>query len=113
MADITLTARQNEIWLAESPLTLVEGEAHKFTVTVPYATTVSSPNTTAYLKGTDVSAAVLTAGDNSSGNVITTDKFTPSADIRGPYIITVAFTNSTQSEVKKIKIHVSLKEDES
>jgi hypothetical protein len=93
---------------------MVEGEVLAASLTVPYASTVSSPVTAAYLHEEDVSSTVLSSGsDAASGNVITMETFTPSVDIRGPYVLTVTFTNGSQTEVKKVKVHVSLKEDDS
>ena len=108
MADVSVTARQDQVWVLESPQYGIEGEIYVFTLTVPYATTVSTPVTTAFRNKT---SHALTGSDSASGNVITSKTFTPTTDVAGTYIINFKFVNGSQTEYKKLMMKIGLQED--
>jgi hypothetical protein len=108
MADVSLTARANEVWVAESPQDGVAGEIYEFTLTVPYATTISAGKNTAFRDRTDVSATVFasTVADGTSGNVLTADTLTPVVDVAGRYVIVFKYVNGNQTENKKLLLRI-------
>lgn len=61
----------SESFIIEGEQPLREGEVRTFDIVWPNFTSVSSGVTTAYRDGTDVSAAVLTGSEATSGNVQT------------------------------------------
>ena len=107
MADVTLTARDDEVWLIESPQDGVGGEAFVFTITAPYATTLSSGINYAYRNKTNLSTAVWsTGGVTTSGNVFTSEIFTPSTGVDGRYVLNFRWRNGSQIEVKKLLMRI-------
>jgi hypothetical protein len=107
MADVTLTARANEVWVAENPQDGVGGEVFVFTLTVPYATTLSSGFNYAYRNRTNLSTAVWsTGGVDTSGNVFTSEIFTPAAGIAGRYVLNFRYKQGSQTEVKKLLMRI-------
>ena len=63
----------NASWVRESPLTMVEGEAKTFNITVPGATTIgASPTCKIYNQETDTLTTHLSGTAARTGNVITT-----------------------------------------
>ena len=110
MADISITARQDQVWVIESPQYGIEGEIYVFTLTVPYATTVSAPVTTAFKNKTAMTAEI-SGSDAASGNVITSKLFTPTADVKGTYVLNFKYVNGSQTEYKKLLMYIGLQED--
>jgi len=62
----------NASWVIETPVTMVEGEAKTFNITVPGATTIATPTCKTYNQETDTSSTNLSGTAAASGNVITT-----------------------------------------
>jgi hypothetical protein len=108
MADVSLTARANEVWVAESPQDAVAGEVLEFVLTIPYTTTIGSGTHVAFKERTDVSATVFASTSGTvSGNVLTSQKLTPTADIAGRYVVVFKYTNGNNTENKKLLLRVA------
>ena len=110
MADTTLTAVENMVYVIQSPLHMVEGEVLVITLTVSHASSVTSPVTTAFLNG-DSFTTGISGSDSVSANVITCKTFTPTADVRGSYVLNFKYVNGAQTEYKKCLVHVAKQED--
>ena len=108
MADVSITAKQDSVWVLESPQFAIEGEILLFTLTVPYATTISTPTNTAFRNKTSVT---WTGTATVSGNVFTSTAFTPTADTAGDYVLNFKYVNGSQTEYKKLLLRVGLQED--
>ena len=107
MADVTLTARADEVWVAENPQDGVGGELFVFTLTVPYATSLSSGINTVYRNRTDLSTSLLaTSSAGVSGNVLTSAAFTPSTGVTGRYVLNFRYKQGSQTEVKKLLMRI-------
>ena len=108
MADLSLTARKDEVWVAESPQDGIAGEKYSFTMSVPYVTTISSGVNTVFRDRTDLSTTLFgstTAGV--SGNVFTSSYLTLSTGISGRYVVNFQFKHSTSNvEIKKLLLRV-------
>lgn len=112
MADVSLTARADQAWVVEGAQDGVEGEVYVFTLTVPYATTISTPDHFAYRNKTDVTSAVgWTCAPAASGNVFTALAMTPTADIAGKYVCVFQYVNGSNTEIKKLLLRVGKQED--
>ena len=112
MADVTLTARADEVWVAENPQDGVGGELFVFTMTVPYVTTISSGINYVYRNRTDLSTSLLaTSSAGTSGNVLTSAQFTPSTGIAGRYVLNFRYKQGAQIEVKKILMRIGKKSE--
>ena len=109
MADVTITAKQDSVWVLESPQFAIEGEILLFTLTVPYATTISAPEHWAFRNKTAATWEDATA--SVSGNVFTSTAFTPTADTAGTYVLNFKYVNGSQTEYKKLLLKVGLQED--
>lgn len=109
MADLSLTARKNEVWVAESPQDGVAGEKYSFTMTVPYVTTLSSGVNTVFKDRTDLSTSMFGSTTASvSGNVFTSSYLTFSTGLSGRYVINLRYKFSTSNiEVKKLLLRVA------
>jgi len=115
MADVSITARADEAFVIESPQDGIEGEIFKYTLTVPYATTIGSTTKKnyAYRNRNDVTTTVMASSAGTcSGNVFTSANFTPTADARDSYVIVFKYDNGSQTEVKKLLMRIGLQEDE-
>jgi hypothetical protein len=108
MADASLTARQNEVWVAESPQDGVAGEVLEFVLTVPYTATIGSGTHVVFKERTDVSSAVFASTTGTiSGNTLTSQKLTPIADVAGRYVVVFKYTNGNNTENKKLLLRVA------
>ena len=107
MADVSLTARANEVWVAENPQDGVGGEVFVFTLTVPYAGTLSSGYNHAYRNRTNLSTSLFASTSGSvSGNVFTSAAFTPSTGVTGRYVLNFEYAQGNQTEVKKLLMRI-------
>lgn len=110
--DVSITARQDAVWVLESPQYGIEGEIYVFTLTVPYASTISSPDTYCYRDGNDVTSSVgLDSAASASGNVLTSAAMTPTADVAGKYVVVFKFVNGSNTELKKLLLKIGKQED--
>ena len=109
MADRTLTARLNEVWVAESPQDAIAGEKMSFTLTAPYITTMSSGVNTVFKDRTDLSTSLFgTTTAAVSGNVFTSSYLTLSTGLSGRYVVNFQYKFSTSNiEVKKLLLRVN------
>jgi len=109
MADRTLTARQDEVWVAESPQDALAGEKFAFVLTVPYVTTLSSGVNTVFKDRTDLSTSMFgTTTAGVSGNVFTSSYLTFSTGLSGRYVVNFKYKFSTSNiEVKKLLLRVA------
>jgi hypothetical protein len=108
MADLSLTARKNEVWVAESPQDGVAGEKYSFVMTVPYVTAISSGVNTVYKDRTDLSTALFGSTTAAvSGNVFTSSYLTLSTGLAGRYVVNLQFKHGTSNvEIKKLLLRV-------
>jgi hypothetical protein len=107
MADVSLTARADEVWVAENPQDGVGGELFVFTLTVPYATTLSSGLNDVYRNRAMLSTSLLASTTaTTSGNVLTSAAFTPSTGIAGRYVLNFRYKQGNQIEVKKLLMRI-------
>ena len=112
MPDFSLTAKQDDTWVIENPQDAIAGEILTFTLTVPYATTISSPDTFCWRDNTDVTTSVgLNGAASAAGNVLTAAAMTPTAVTRGRYVVSFQFVNGSQTELKKLLLRVGKQED--
>lgn len=109
MADRSLTARKDEVWVAESPQDAVAGEKIQFTLTVPYVTTLSSGVNTVFKDRTDLSTSMFGSTTAAvSGNVLTSSYLTFSTGLSGRYVVNLQYKFSTSNiEVKKLLLRVT------
>ena len=110
MAKSNLTAVAGDIEVLESPIYMVEGEVLAPVLTVSHASLVSAPVTTAAFEG-QASTTTVSGSDSASGNVITCKSFTPTANVRGTYVLIFKYVNGNQTEYKKCIVIVALQED--
>jgi hypothetical protein len=99
-----LNAMRDDVYLLESPLTLVAGTSRTLSVVFQRVTAVSSPVATVYKDGSDVTATVMPAGSASvAGNVATLKPLT--ALIGGEeYVLALSVTADGDTDVKKLII---------
>ncbi|MEN8242169.1 MAG: hypothetical protein ABFS17_09635 [Chloroflexota bacterium] len=97
------------IWLAESPLTMIEGEEIAFSVEWVGAVNLSDPGTKVYKDGVDVSASVMLSGDSDevSGNVQTMRRITAlPGDGGSRYVVEVGANVDNNLEKRKLLIEI-------
>ena len=108
MADRTLTAREDEAWVAESPQDAIAGEKFSFVLTAPYITTMSSGVNTVFKDRADLSTTLFGSTTASvSGNVFTSSYLTFSTGLSGRYVVNFRYNFGTSNiEVKKLLLRV-------
>ena len=108
-------AKEKEIWLIESPVTMTEGEVIAYSVDWLGASTVSSPSVTVYRNGSDVTSTTMISGDSHvvSGNVLTMKKITAVANHGGSrYVVVIQCTVDSNTEIRKLLIQIVDPSDE-
>lgn len=110
MADLSLTAREDEPWVVESPQALVVGEGPIFTITYPWASSLSSAGCNIYKDGTDVTSTNMTGSTSTSGNVQTLK--TLQSLVKGRYVLLANVTISSSVVYRKCLLIVQDKGDE-
>ena len=106
----------SEIWVIESPVTMVEGESIAYSVDWLGASKVENPAVTVYKNGQDVTSSVMVSGDAHviSGNVLTMKKITAGASDGGArYVVVVECGVDNNTERRKLLIQVAKAEAES
>ncbi|MCW5876893.1 MAG: hypothetical protein KIS85_08425 [Anaerolineales bacterium] len=103
---------QNEdnIWLIESPIVMVEGEEIAFSVDWQGAANVSSPAAQAYKNGVDITAEVMSAGDQHlvNGSVQTLRRLQARAGDGGSrYVLVVEAEVDGNLERRKLLVHIA------
>lgn len=100
---------QEEIWLIESSVTMVEGEQIAFSVDWQGATRLSNAAASVYKNGIDITAQVMDAGDEHviNGNVLTLKKLQArSTDGGSRYVLVVEADVDNNRERRKLLIHI-------
>ena len=100
------------IWILESPVHVVEGISIPFTITFPWATTVSaSPTVEIYKDGssTNTASTYMPSGSHSvSGNTLTMKNLT--AVVPGKYVLVINATVDGVADVWKLGVVVHKQE---
>lgn len=107
-----LTAVRNDIWLNESPVTVVAGATRTYTVTYEGASSVSSPSAIAYKDGTDVSATVFPSGSITASGTTVTMKPLTALSGGEVYVIAITATVDGNTDVRKLKVIAANPSDE-
>lgn len=108
-------ANEKEVWLIESPVTMVEGEVIAYSVDWLGASKVENPSVTVYKNGADVSSSVMVSGDSHlvSGNVLTMKKITAGSNDGGArYVIVIQCDVDNNTEIRKLLVQVVKASDE-
>ncbi len=98
-----------EIWLIESPVTMVEGEQIAFSVDWQGAARVSDPEASVYKNEIDVTTQCMDAGDEHviNGNVLTLKKLRArSTDGGASYVVVVEADVDNNLERRKLLIRI-------
>jgi hypothetical protein len=98
-----------EIWLIESPVTMVEGEEIAYSIDWLGANKVESPVVTVYKNGSDYTSTCMVSGDEHlvSGNVLTMKKITAIANDGGSrYVAAIQCTVDNNVEIRKLLIQI-------
>ena len=94
----------NEIFVVESPLTVVAGETLTLSLTWLGATSVSAPGATVYHNGTDETSTIMPSGSHSaSGNVQTLKPITAMTGGE-TYVIAASATVDGNTEIRKVLV---------
>jgi hypothetical protein len=99
----------SDIWLIESPVSMVEGEVIAFSVDWLGASKVESPSAAVYKDGADITDSVMVSGDSHvvSNNVVTYKKITAgSSDGGSSYVAAFEANVDNNTEVRKLLIRV-------
>ena len=99
----------DEIWVIDSPIAMIEGESIVFAVEFIGATTVEVPSSEVYKNGAAYSDQVQISGDRHqiSGRSVVLKKITAKAGDGGAtYIVVVSATVDGNDEKRKLKIRV-------
>ncbi len=98
----------SNLWLNESPMTMIEGETVTFSVTWLGATDVSSPGATVYKNGADVTSTVMPSGAHSaSGNVQALKPMAAGSNDGGnAYVVVVQAAVDGNTERRKLLVKV-------
>lgn len=102
-------SKDNEIWLIESPVTMVAGEVIAYSVDWLGASKVESPSVTVFRNGANVTSSVMVSGDNHviSGNVLTLKKITAGSNDGGSrYVVVIQCGVDNNTEIRKLLIQV-------
>lgn len=100
---------QEEIWLIESPATMVEGEQIAFSVDWQGAARVSDPVAAVYKNGVDITSETMDAGDEHviNGNILTLKKLRArETDGGARYVLLIEASVDGNVERRKLLIHI-------
>lgn len=103
------------IWLVESPLTMIEGEEIAFSVEWIGAVNLSEPDCKVYKNGVDISENTMISGDSDSvsGNIQTLRRITArSGDGGSRYVVEISASVDNNLEKRKLLIEVVKPGDE-
>lgn len=101
---------QEEVWLIESPLTMIEGEQIAFSVDWQGATRLSDAEASVFKNGVDISAQTMDAGDEHviNGNVLTLKKLRArDTDGGARYVLVVEADVDGNRERRKLLIYIA------
>ena len=99
-----------QVWLIESPVTMIEGEEIAYSVNWLGASLVEEPYMAVYKNGEDISNEVLNAIDENviSGNVLTLKRILARASDGGAqYVVLVEALVNGNKERRKLLIHIA------
>lgn len=103
MANKDLTAVQDDVWLVDSPQTVVEGTSITYTITFPFATTCSASTAKCYKGTSDTTATNLPTGsDTQADNTCTLG---PLGSMVGGEAYVIAITVTLDSQASQIWKH--------
>ena len=112
-AVLELLAVREDVWLNESPVSVVAGDTRTYTVTFEGAVSVSSPSAVCYQDGSLVTSTVFPSGSiTASGQTVTLKPFvapTPGGEV---YVVVLTATVDGNTQVKKLKVNVINPADE-
>ncbi len=112
-AVLELLAVREDVWLNESPVSVVAGDTRTYTVTFEGATSVSSPSAVAYQDGSLVTSTVFPSGSiTASGATVTLKPFVAPTPGGETYVVDLTATVDGNTQVKKLKINVINPADE-
>ena len=100
---------RNDLFLIESPITMIEGETIKYSVEWLGATKLENPALAIYLNGKDISNKVLLGFDDFeiAGSVVTLKKITTGQNDGGlEYVVLIQCTVDKNIERRKLMIEV-------
>lgn len=100
---------QEVVWLAESPLAMIEGEQIAFSVEWQGAALVTDPEASVFKNGVDITADSMDAGDDHiiNGNVLTLKKMRArTTDGGARYVVVVEANVDGNVERRKLLIHI-------
>jgi hypothetical protein len=98
-----------EIWLIESPVTMVEGEVIAYSVDWLGANKVENPNIKVYKNGSDYTSTCMVSGGSHviSGNVLTMKKISAIANDGGSrYVVVIQCGVDNNTEIRKLLIQI-------
>jgi hypothetical protein len=118
MATLTTKARSADLrsseWVEESPIALVAGTAYTLSLTWLGATTVTVTSATVYRNGVDVTSTNMPSGSHSaSGNVATFKPLTALVANTTLIIIFTCVVDTTNTEIRKLRVEVKQASGES
>ena len=102
-------SNESDIWLIESPVTMVEGEQIGFSVDWQGAARLSNPQAAVYKNGADITEQAMDAGDEHviNGNVLTLKKLRArQTDGGSRYVLVVEADVDNNRERRKLLIHI-------
>lgn len=100
---------ENNIWLMESPVTMVEGEEIAFSVDWQGATYLNDPEATVYKNAVDITAAAMGGADAHviNGNVLTMKALTAGETDGGSrYVLLIEAMVDGNLERRKLLVQV-------
>ena len=100
---------ETDIWLIESPVTMVEGEQIAFSVDWQGAARLSNPQASVFKNSANITAQSMDAGDEHviNGNVLTLKKLRArEADGGSRYVLVVEADVDNNHETRKLLIQV-------
>lgn len=105
----------NNIWVVESPLTMIEGEEIAFSLEWSGAAVVEDPSSKVYQDGVEITESVMVNGDSdtASGNVQTIRRISAqSGDGGGCYVVEICANVDNNIEKRKLLLHIIKPGDE-
>jgi hypothetical protein len=99
---------EDNVWLEDSPVTLVEGEQIAFSVDWQGAATVAEPLVAVYKNHVDVTAAAMPGGDHVvNGSVLTMKKLHAAEDDGGArYVLVIEAVVDGNRERRKLLVQI-------
>jgi hypothetical protein len=93
------------VWVRESPLDVVEGEALNYDHTWEVGTTFADPSAKIYRNGRDVSATMMTSGADSVAGRVQVLKRISALKANNVYIVAIQCTVDGNVEIRKLQLN--------